>query len=459
MRMTRRKFLGATATATAAAAAAGPMVLRSPALAGEAAPVAGDRLNIAIIGAGRRMQPLLKTLTQGLSQNVVALCDVDSNQIDRTRKSIGEPLAKAKDYKDYRKLLESEKSVDAVVVATPDHWHARICQAAIEAGKHVYCEKPLTHTLAESRLIRELSRKAKVVTQTGNQGSAATPLRRAIEVIQAGALGQVREVHAWHPPHGWPCGVDRPAGQDAVPAGFDWDFWIGPAPMRPYKSDIYHPIAWRGWYDFGGGSVADFCCHAFNLPVRALQLTYPEKIEISGTDMGKESFPTSCKVVYSFPARGDLPPVKIFWYTGQIMPPEDVTNVMLPTWGKISGTGCLIVGEKGTISAGLWNDACTLKLKDEPKFRGIMDHQAVKDVAETIPRVAGHIDEWVDACKGKGKCFSDFDFGGRLTEIGLAGMVALRLNRDIEWDGLAMKVKGAPEADAIINPKCRADWH
>jgi hypothetical protein len=234
--------------------------------------------------------------------------------------------------KDYRKLLESEKSVDAVVVAAPDHWHARICQAAIEAGKHVYCEKPLTHSLAESRLIRELSRKAKVVTQTGNQGSAATPLRRGIEVIQAGVLGQVRQVHAWHPPHGWPCGIDRPSGRDAPPAVFDWGFWIGPAPMRPYKSDIYHPIKWRGWYDFGGGSVADFCCHAFNLPVRALNLTYPEKIEISGTGMGKESFPT----------------------------------------------GCLIVGDKGTLSAGLWNDECTLKLKDEPKFRGVMNHHAVR---------------------------------------------------------------------------------
>jgi predicted dehydrogenase len=452
--ITRRSFLGRL-VAGGAMAAAGPYLLSSPMFGGEPAV---SKLNIGCIGMGGQMHSLVKELAS-LRQNIVAMCDVDAKRIETFRKEIGEPLAGAKVYKDFRDLIAQEKSIDAVVVATPDHWHALICKAVIQAGKHVYCEKPLTHLLAEAREIRELSRQSKVITQTGNQGSASSNIRRSIELIQAGVLGPVREVHAWHPPHGWPCGIDRPAGEDPIPEGFNWDFWIGPAPMRPYKAGVYHPGVWRGWYDFGGGSLADFCCHGFNLPVRALALDYPEKIEVSGKDMGKESFPTACKVRYRFPAREGRGPVTLTFYTGKdMMPPAEVTAGMRETFNNVPTTGCLLVGAKGTISAGLWNNECYLKMKDEPKFRGGDNHDAGKAVPKTLPRAQAHMREWVDACKGGPRTFSDFDIGGHITEIGLAGIVALRLGRDIEWDGSNMKVKGVAEADSMIRKEYRKKW-
>jgi len=453
MRITRRQFM-----AGAAAAMSAPYIFSRSALGADAPGASKDRLNVACVGLGRRIPGHLKGLTLRLKQNIVALCDVDETKIAAARQIIGDDGAKPKAYRDYRKLLESEKSLDAVIVSTPDHWHAAICTAAIRAGKHVFCEKPLAHSVAETRRLSELSRQAKVITQTGNQGSAAPTLRRSIEAIQAGVMGDIREVHVWHPSHGWPCGIDRPAGEDPAPAGLDWDFWVGPAPMRPYKDGMYHPIKWRGWYDFGGGSLADFCCHALNLPVRALKMGYPTKISISGTGMGKESFPASCTVRFEFPARQKLPAVTVFWYTGGEMPPERVTKDLPATFRKIPYLGCMLLGDKGDLSAGLWNDECTLKLKGEPKFRGVMNHEALKDIPHTLPQSDGQLDEWVSACLGGPKVFSDFDIGGHLTEIGLAGVVALRLNRDIEWDSQAMKVKGAPEAAALVDLPCRQKW-
>jgi predicted dehydrogenase len=345
--------------------------------------------------------------------------------------------------------------VDAVVIATPDHWHAAICTAAIRAGKHVYCEKPLTHTVAEARELGKLVRKSSVVTQTGNQGSASPNFRRSIELIRAGVPGPIREIHIWHPPHGWPCGVDRPPGKDPVPRGLDWDFWIGPAPMRPYKAGMYHPIKWRGWYDFGGGSLADFCCHSFSLPVHALGLGYPDRIEVSGKGLGKESFPTSCTITFRFPARGKREPALIKFYTGGDMPPAEALVGMKETFGRIDRTGCLLVGDKGTLSAGLWNNLCYLRMKGEKKFRGASNHDAAKSVPKSLPRAAGHMQEWLDACKGGPKTLSPFEFGGHVTEIGAAGVVALRLNRNIRWSGAEMKVEGVPEAAPLIKPQYR----
>jgi predicted dehydrogenase len=450
MRLTRRSFLG-----RAAAALSAPFVVPASVF-GKDAP--SDRLDIAAVGAGGRMQSLLRESSRGLKQNIVAFCDVDEGRIAPSMKTAGEPAKAPTVYKDFRKLLDAEKAVDAVLIGTPDHWHVPICRAAMKAGKHVYCEKPLAHAVSEARELRELTRESKVVTQTGNQGSASGNMRRSMELIQAGVLGPVREIHIWHPPHGWPSGVDRPAGEDPIPKGLDWDFWIGPAPMRPYKKGIYHPARWRGWYDFGGGSVADFCCHAFNLPVRALKLDYPTKIEISGTGLGKESFPQSCTVRYHFPARQGRGPVLLAFYTGGDMPPAAAMAGVTETFGKVPRTGCLLLGEKGTLSAGLWNSDCYLKMRDEPKFRGGGNHDAAKPVPQTLPRSPGHMREWVDACKGGPKVFSDFDIGGHLTEIGMAGVLALRLQRAIEWDGPNMTVKGIPEAAALVRPQPRKGW-
>ncbi|MCE9519742.1 MAG: hypothetical protein K8R87_09355 [Verrucomicrobia bacterium] len=220
--------------------------------------------------------------------------------------------------------------------------------------------------------------------------------------------------------------------------------------MRPFKAGSYHPVAWRGWYDFGNGSLGDFCCHAFNMPVRALNLDYPTRIEVSGTGLGKESYPKACTVRYHFPARDGRGPVKLNFYTGGDLPPEDVTAALIKSFGSLPRTGCLLIGANGQLQSGLWNSDCYIKLNEDPKFMGADNHPSAKQVPQSIPRVKGHIDEWVDACLGGSKVFSDFDFGGHLTEIGLAGIVALRLQKNIDWDGPGMKVPNMPEADAFI---------
>jgi predicted dehydrogenase len=403
------------------------------------------------------MQGLMKGAAE-LNHNIVALCDVDSNRIAESRKNLGAAGEKAKAYKDYRELLEKEKSVDAVIIATPDHWHAAICVAAIKAGKHVYCEKPLTHTIGEARQLAAVAKESKVVTQTGNQGSASPNFRRSMELIQAGVIGSVSEVHLWHPRHGWPCGIETPTTSEVIPDGLDWDFWIGPAPMRPYQKGIYHPAQWRGWYDFGGGSLADFCCHGFSMPVRALDLDYPNKIEISGTAIAKDSFPKTCRVHFTFAARGNRGPLSIHFHSGGDLPDRQVTAGMKETLDKVPETGCLVLGDKGTISAGLWNNECRIKMKGETSFNGT-NHDAAKPIPETLPRARGsHIQEWIEACKGQGKTFSPFEIGGHVTEIGAAGLVALRLGRNIEWDGATMTVKGSPEAATLVKPQHRGEW-
>lgn len=440
---TRRTFLKTTG------ASAGALCIRPDTIFSASAGKPGDKLNIGFIGMGSQIQGHVGRALQ-LGHHVAAICDVDATQLKKSRQTHGGGVEKAADYSDYRKLLENEKQLDAVVIATPDHWHARICKDAIDAGKHVFCEKPLTHTIAEARELRNLAKNAKVVTQTGNQGSASGNFRRSMELIAAGLFGDITEIHIWHPPHDWPSGVDRPDGSDPVPVGLDWNAWLGPAPERPYKSGIYHPINWRGWYDFGGGSIADFCCHAFNLPVRALGLIYPNRIEISGTGLGKESFAKSCTVTYHFPARGKRPPVKMHFYTGGDLPPDDVTAGHRSTFGGLQRTGCILIGEKGQLQSGLWNSDCYVMMNDDKRFVGEGNHPLAKKIPVSLPRVKGHFDEWVDACLGGPGVYSDFDAGGHLTEIGLAGIVALRLGKSIDWDGRAMKVPGMPEADRFI---------
>ena len=221
--------------------------------------------------------------------NLVALCDPDPAQIEKARAdartSGGAATKDAKAYEDYRKLLDDAASFDAVLIATPDHWHAPLCKAFMKIGKHVYCEKPLTHSVAEARELRELARGSKVVTQMGNQGSASASLRRCTEIIKAGALGQIREIYQWG--IGVTANEGSADGRRSRPAGFNWDLWVGPSAMRPFKKDVYHPFRWRGWFDFGNGGLADFCCHAINLPMRALDLGYPERLVVNMQD-GKQ---------------------------------------------------------------------------------------------------------------------------------------------------------------------------
>ena len=302
-----RRALIAGLSKTALGVATAPLLYDGRLFGGE---LTTNKLNIACIGLGGQMHNMLLPNLANLQDRmkIIAICDLDPSRIADTRKNFPQALAGAKDYQDYRKLLESEKSLDAVVIASPDHWHAILCKAALQAGKHVCCEKPLTHTVGEARQVANMAKRSKVVTQTGNQGSGSSNFRRSIEVIQAGVLGSVNEVHIWHPPHGWPNGVERPSGTDPVPDGFDWDFWTGPAPLRPFKQGIYHML------------------------------------------------------------------------------------------------------------------------------------------------------EWVEACRENGRAFSPFEIGGPITEIGAAGLLALRLGRDIDWDGVAMTAQGQPGPEAWIKAQQRDQW-
>ncbi len=450
--LNRRSFLKKTSMAATGMIAV-PQIVPSM-LLGRRAP--SKTLNIACIGLGGQMHSLMRDLHQNLHENIVAICDVDASRMRHTRADEGLGAGKANRYADYRELLSKEQSIDAVVVATPDHWHAAIATAALKAGKHVYCEKPLTHTVGQSRALRELANKSGLVTQTGNQGASASTFRRSIEVVQAGMLGSVDQVHIWHSAHNWPSGVNRPDGEDRIPMGLDWDFWLGPAPARPYKSEIYHPAKWRGWYDFGGGSLADFCCHGFSMPVRALELDYPTKIDVSGEHLDKESFPTHCRVQFDFPAKGNRKAVTIYFHSGEgAQPPVEVLGGFKETFGSIPTLGCILVGDQGTLSGGLWNNECYLRMKEEKKFKNGYKHEAVKSVPRTLPRArGGHMKEWVNACKGKGETFSNFEVGGHVTEIGSAGLIALQLGHGITWDGQEMV---ASEGQVFVDPAPRKD--
>lgn len=465
--LNRRQFVQATT-----ALGAGLWVSGSPRSALAQTP--NSRLQIACIGMGGQMRGYLVPELGKVDQQVVAICDVDQRQLDGARSD--ERLKSATAYRDYRELLEKEKNVDAVVIATPDHWHVPIAIAALESGKHVYCEKPLAHSVAECRALEAAAKKnPKLATQTGNQGCSTEGFRRSFETIQAGVLGNVTEVHVWHPAHSWPNGVDRPEQGDPIPEGLDWNFWLGTAPARPYNKDIYHPGKWRGWYDFGGGSLADFCCHGFQLAYRALNLDAPTRIEATGENLGHESFPTRCTVTFDFPAKAGRGPVKLFFYSGENnLPPESVTK------GQVGNTGCLIVGSQGTLSAGLWNTDCNVRLNDATGFRGA-DLPEIAKVPKTQPRIDtevlkwdpkkaaqgerprwskvnnSHMFEWVLACAGDCKTYSPFEVGARITEIGMLGVLALRLQKPILWDAAKRQATGLPEADAIIDPKPSTD--
>ena len=459
--LSRRRFVQSSAVASAALPAC---------MSWAAEPSADKPLTFACIGMGGQMRNYLVPELAKLDQQIVAICDVDRQQIEAARK-MGE-LAEARVYADYRDLLAKESGVDGVIIGTPDHWHVPICRAALAAGKHVYCEKPLAHSVAECRALEKLAiDHPRQATQTGNQGCSTEGFRRSFEVVRSGLLGPIGEVHVWHPAHGWPNGVDRPAGSDPIPEGLDWDFWLGAAPARPYKAGIYHPGNWRGWYDFGGGSIADFCCHGFQLAYRALDLDAPTRIEATGDDLGHESYPTRCTIRYDFAAKGDRGPVKVFFHSGKDNPPpEEVTR------GAVGSTGCMLVGSEGTLSAGLWNTDCQVRLKGADEFRGA-DQPEVARLEKTQPRIDtetlkwdparvakgerprwskvnnSHMFEWVLACAGNAKTYSPFEVGARITEVGMLGVLALRMQKPIVWDAATCSAVGLPEAAAIIDPQ------
>jgi hypothetical protein len=484
-RWSRRDFLTATSLATGAVVFGVPTLLRGQNL--------NSKLNIAAIGAGGKGASDTDCCD---TENIVALCDVDTVRCAGQIKK----YPNAKFYRDYRKLLdEMGKGIDAVTVSTPDHFHAIAASAAMRLGKHVYCQKPLVQTIYEARYLRNLAKETGVVTQMGNQGSAADGLRRAVECIQAGIIGQAREVHIWTNRPVWPQGLDRPTGSDPVPETLDWDIWLGPAPFRPYKSKVYNPWNWRGWQDFGTGALGDMACHTVNMPFRALRLGYPT--EIDGTPLGAmnhETYPLGSKIRFEFPAhtetvpaahktffhRNDTvstAPVTFTWYDGgqpdeskpnghdfSNKPPKELLADIEALLGEVPNSACLIIGDKGKIfSPDDYGEQFFVKLNDDQKFVHYKKHPALAAIPQTLPRNPfkgdndrRHHQEWIAAIKA-GKpldCYSRFEITAQLTEIMLLGCVSLRAGKKLDWDGPNMKATNCPEAAQFIKRENRAGW-
>lgn len=505
----RRRFLQTGSLFAGALALGAPAVVRGQHL--------NSKLNIACVGVGGKGRSDTDSCA---SENIAALCDVDTGSEAYATQTKKYPEAKF--YKDYRQMLEQMGDrVDAVVVSTPDHLHAMVASLAMKKNKAVFCQKPLTQTIYEARYLRNMAHDRKLVTQMGNQGSAANGLRRAVETIQDGLIGQVHEVHVWTNRPIWPQGMDRPEGSDPVPATLEWDSWIGPAPMRPYKgprkpedkNGVYEPFNWRGWQDFGTGALGDMACHTVNVPFRALDLDAPTEIEATPLGrMNKESYPVGSKIRFQFPRRTaraveahphlfhhyrkvEHDTVTLWWYDGgqpdetlrgghdlSNKPPAGLTADIQQMLGKVPDSGCLLIGEGGSVF--LPDDYGTnwyVKLKGDAAYLQFLQHPAVARYPERIPRnpyaapasdpgkvtnagnagnVLAHAKEWLTAVKENKPemCYSRFDVGARLVEIMLLGCVSLRAGQTIKWDSANMTAKNCPEAAQYIRRKDREGW-
>lgn len=404
-----------------------------------------ERLNVAIIGAGGQGGGNLQNVARIEGVNIVALCDVDESRAARSFNA----HPKAPKYADYRVMLEKQKDIEAVVVSTADHTHAFASIAAMRMGKHCYCEKPLTHSVWEARQMREVAAKQKVATQMGNHGTSYNGLREAVEIVRAGAIGDVREVHVWtdRPGTFWRQGhANRPKDRPEVPKTLSWDVWLGPAPERPYHS-AYHPFAWRGWWDFGTGALGDMGCHIMNMPFLALRLGAPSSVmaEVDG-QVNDESPPNGLIVTYEFPARGKLPAVRMKWYEVR-RPPNELFH------GRpLRSGGSLMVGSRGTLySQSDYGD--NYLLLPEKNFRDF------KRPEPTLPRSPGHHAEWIRACKGGTPAMSNFvDHAGPLTEMVLLGNVAIRVGKRVVWDSERLRATDLAAADRYIHREYRKGW-
>jgi predicted dehydrogenase len=506
--ISRRGFL----TSAAATGAALTIVPRHVLGRGYTPP--SDILNIAGVGVGGMGRANLINLS---SQNIVAMCDVDwgyagrsmerlDTDITNLKKRIEEPtpepapgqppvefdrvkaqarlegmiklqaqVPKAKRYQDYREMFERQKDIDAVLVATADHMHATIASAAMDLGKHVYVQKPLTWCVAEARHLAKRAKETKVATQMGNQGHSLDDARMAVEYVQAGAIGEVREVHIWtnRPLGYWPQGVPRPeplkegsdplgwsgrnvntrlaaaiAGSYPVPDKLVWNLFLGVAPEMPYHP-IYHPFNWRGWVDWGVGAIGDMGAHLIDHSMWALDLGFPTTVETVSTPFNGATYPLATQTFYEFPARGSMPPVKLTWYDGGLLPPKPAE---LGEEELDKGGGALLVGSKGK----LLHETYGLKPRLLPKSL----HDSYGKPPQKLTRVPGeeHEMNWVNAAKGKTPASSPFEYAAKLTEVMLLGVVALRAGKKIEYDGAAMRVTNVPAANDYLNRQYRQGW-
>ena len=399
-----------------------------------------EKLNIAGIGVGGQGGGVIRDMA---NENIVALCDVDSNKAAGTFKA----FPKAAQFRDYRVLLEKQKNIDAVMIATPDHMHAPISLAALRAGKHVYVEKPMAHSIEEARIMTNTARETGLVTQMGNNGHAGEGLRLTREWLESGAIGPVRQIHCWsdRPGKWWTQNHDRPSDSTPIPSSLDWDLWLGAAPVRPY-SKLYHPFSWRGWFDFGTGALGDMAIHNMDPAFYALDLGAPTSVEAKTSTLKKESYPLWSILKYEFPAKGNRPEVTLTWYDGGKMPPKPQD---LPEGTPLADNGIYFVGDKGTLVGGGWSGPPTLY----PELR----RNEFQTPKPTIPRSIGHRPEWIKACKENKPqdAQAGFAYSGPFTEALLVGNLALRLQRRIEWDTSNMKARNASEADELIHKSYR----
>jgi predicted dehydrogenase len=500
----RRSFVGHTATL-----AAGAMIVPRWVLGGPGYVPPSARLNIACVGIGGMG---MNNMGEMLSENIVAVCDVDFEYVERsltgrlkprtgepTPKNVqlGEAYTKAKKYTDYREMLDKQRDIDAIMVATPDHLHAPIALAAMQMGKHVYVQKPLAFSVHETRLLSKAAASSKVVTQMGNQGHSRDGSKRINEIVASGVLGPIREVHVWtdRPVRYWAQGIPRPANaaapaanaaapaapnprpqwnmrtvENAVlaamasnsstpPAGMNWDLYLGPAPEIPYHP-AYHPFAWRGWVDFGVGAIGDMGAHLLDQPHTALKLGHPTSITASSSPWGGSAqnpatYPMATMVQYEFAARESMPALKLFWYDGGLMPPrpELMPDDAPMTAPGSDGGGGVLVGDNGLLFYQTYGD--------RPRIYPESLQAAVDAVPVTEPRIAvSHEQNFIAAAKGEAKASSPFEIAAPLTEVMLLGIAALRAGqgRKILYDGANMRITNVPDANQYLTRVYRKGW-
>ncbi|MES2924562.1 MAG: Gfo/Idh/MocA family oxidoreductase [Verrucomicrobiota bacterium] len=453
----RRHFLQQTSLGAGGLLLGFPAIVRGQNL--------NSRINVACIGVGGKGDSDVDDAAK-CGGNIVALCDVDSRMI--AKKATKYPDAKK--YADFRKMLaEMDKEIDAVTISTPDHLHGMAAMAAMNLGKHVYCQKPLTQTVFEARELRRVAAEKKLATQMGNQGSANDGLRRSVEVIQSGLIGKPLELHVWSNRPIWPQGIDRPQANNPVPPELDWNLWLGPAKDRPYVNGAYHPFNWRGWMDFGTGALGDMACHTVNMPFRALKLGYPTVVECEmASRFYPETYPLSSRIRFEFPERDGLPPLKFWWYDGApgadfkpLRPYPNLVNSVVNMNGKLPGSGCLVIGDKGQLfSSDDYGSSFFVQLEGEKSFTEGTKHEAAIAVPQTIPRSPGHNQEWFDMMKNGTPAYSNFEIAGYLTEIILLGCIALKVGEGVkmEWDGPNMRSPNCPQAAQFVKRDARTGW-
>ncbi len=438
----RREFIQVSGVAGTAAILGHPAIVHGRNL--------NEKLRIAVIGSGGRGRSNLNSVA---SQDIVALCDVNQQNLN----SAAERFPRARKVTDFRRIYDQSDDFDAVVVSTCEHTHAFATMPALELGKHVYCEKPLTHSVWEARVIRQAAAKAGVATQMGTQIHAGDNYRRVVELIQSGAIGPVRETHVWvSRAWGWQPSreeserhkdivfvQERPSKVETPPAELDWDLWLGPAPARPFNSVYVPGPKWYRWWDFGNGTMSDLGSHWIDLPFWALKLDHPLTIEAAGPAPHREIAPASMQARYEYGRRGELPPVSVTWYQGTNKP-TIWQEKEIPQWGN----GVLFMGDDGMVLS----DYSKHVLLPEEKFADFQPPEP------WIPKSLGHHAEWIRACKTGESTTCNFDYAGWLTEANHLGNVAFRTGKKLEWDASQMRATNAPEADPFVRREYRKGW-